>query len=398
MILGILIDMLQILLFFIACYYLGIAVFSLLPPKEHTRKTENLRFAVVIPAHNEGRVLEDLLNSLRKQDYPQSHICIFVFADRCTDCTAEIAHRSGARVLYPSRPQAGNKGYALADAFEQILKMPENFDAIAVMDADNLADSRFLSEINYCMQQGNPGVQGYVDAKNPNDSWLSHAYALWYWITNRIVQMGCSKLGIGCRLNGTGFALSCDLLKQIPWETDSLAEDAEYTLKLALANIHITYAHKAVVYDEKPNSFRDSLRQRCRWAQGITALQRDYTGSLIHQRKFGVLLRFWSDLLMPLCFFIFLFIDTFAILDIAQLISLSFTQLWTQPFNLVLLNLYLFGTVFTVIYGLFLDRKCSRKLILNSFGFLLYLLSWIPAGMLGILRYTKKEWHHTEHG
>lgn len=396
-VIGALVDLLQLLFFLIASYYLGIAVFSLFPVRESGHQEGQLRFAVVIPAHNESAVLGSLLNSLRQQDYPQEAFSVFVMADHCTDHTAQTASKMGARVLYPDKTANCGKGYVLADAFAQILNRAEDFDAIAVIDADNIADPRFLAEINDSMLHGCQAVQGYIDAKNPNDSWLSHAYAMWYWITNRISQMGCSRLGMGCRLGGTGFALSCGLLREIPWETGSLAEDAEYTLKLALADVRIAYAHKAVVYDEKPNSFRASVRQRCRWAQGITAVQRDYTGRLIRSGKWSALFRFWSDLLMPLCFILFLFMDIFAVLNLCQITSAKFADFWTQPFDLILLNLYLFGMIFTVCCGLVQDKKCNSKLILNLFGFMIYMLSWIPAGLFGILRHTKKDWYHTEH-
>lgn len=387
---------LQIALFLIGVFYLGVGLFSLFSAREKSGTENRFCFAVVIPAHNEARVLPGLLTSLKNQDYPAECFSVFVMADNCTDQTARIAQRFGAIPLFRKTGSSSNKGAALADAFSQIMER-EDFDAFAVFDADNFADSRFLTEINDAMQRGAFAVQGYIDAKNFQNSWVSCAYAIWYWISNRVLQMGFDRLGLGCSFAGTGFALTKELLCEIPWETDSLAEDAEYTLKLELAGKKVAYAQKAVAYDEKPSSFSASMMQRVRWAQGITQVQRDWGGKLLCRGKLGVFLRFWSNLLMPLCFMLFLVMDVFAVLQLCGLTEVRFISLWIHPFPFILLNFYLLGTLFVILIGLVQDKKWNRKVLLNVFGFLLYLVSWIPIGMLGALRHTKKNWYHTEH-
>ena len=388
---------LQILLFLVAIYYLGIALFSLFPPREKSGKDQQYRFAIVIPAHNEASVLPGLLQSLIEQEYSKNDYQVFVIADRCTDNTETVAKNYGATVLHRQQDGLTGKGAALTDAFAQIDAIHHSFDAFIVIDADNIVDTRFLLEINHAMQQGNQAVQGYIDSKNPNDSWVSHSYSIWYWITNRILQMGFDRLGIGAKLGGTGFALSKTLLDKIPWKTNTIAEDTEYTTQLALASYKVAYAHKAIVYDEKPTSLRSSVPQRARWASGITEVQRDLCGKLFFAGKWNAFLRFWSDLLMPLTFFLFLLIDVFSVLHLCQIATFSFVSFWTIPLPFLLLNFYLLGMTFSTLYGLIQDKKCNGKLLLNLFGFLIYLASWIPAGVIGILNHSKKEWYHTKH-
>ncbi|MBP1693374.1 MAG: glycosyl transferase family 2, partial [Chloroflexi bacterium] len=48
----------------------------------------SLRFALLVPAYNEERLLPGLLNSLRRLDYPDDLYEIHVVADNCTDQTA----------------------------------------------------------------------------------------------------------------------------------------------------------------------------------------------------------------------------------------------------------------------------------------------------------------------
>lgn len=52
----------------------------------------------IIPAHNEEAVVADLIESLKKQDYPKELYDIYVIADNCTDKTAEVAKQAGAIV------------------------------------------------------------------------------------------------------------------------------------------------------------------------------------------------------------------------------------------------------------------------------------------------------------
>ena len=388
---------LQSAFFLLSIYYLGIAIFSLFPAKVQTIQDKKLKFAIVIPAHNEAEALPGLLQSLRKQTYPKDLFSVFVMADRCTDQTYELAKSHHAIPLLRKTKDSFGKGSALSDAFSQIINDTDTFDAFVILDADNLADAYFLEEINLAMQQGNPVVQGYIDSKNPNGSWLSHAYSIWYWLSNRTIQMGYDRLGIGCKLGGTGFALSRDILNEVPWKTTTMAEDAEYTIRLALNNQKVTYAPRAVVYDEKPTSISTSIQQRIRWAQGITQVQRDFAGKLLLHGKWNAFLRFWSDFLIPLCVILFLILDCFTITNLLELTSVRFVSLWTKPLSFILLNFYLIGTLFSSIYGLFLDKKWSQKLLLNLFGFLLYMTSWIPAGLIGILKHRNKKWYHTKH-
>ena len=56
------------------------------------------RFAAIVSARNEEAVIGELLESLRKQDYPAELLDLYVVADNCTDGTAEAARRAGAFV------------------------------------------------------------------------------------------------------------------------------------------------------------------------------------------------------------------------------------------------------------------------------------------------------------
>lgn len=43
-------------------------------------------------------------------------------------------------------------------------------------------------------------IQGYLDTKNPDDTWISRSYALSYWYTNRFWQLARSNWGLSAAL------------------------------------------------------------------------------------------------------------------------------------------------------------------------------------------------------
>ena len=67
------------------------------------------KYAVLIPARNEEPVIANLINSIRKQDYPQELITIFVVADNCTDNTAKVAREKGAICYEHFNPEERTK-------------------------------------------------------------------------------------------------------------------------------------------------------------------------------------------------------------------------------------------------------------------------------------------------
>jgi len=62
-----------------------------------------MRFSIVIPCYNEAQYLGEAIHSLRNQDYPGSYE-IVVVDNNCTDDTAAIARKLGARVVSEQTP------------------------------------------------------------------------------------------------------------------------------------------------------------------------------------------------------------------------------------------------------------------------------------------------------
>ncbi|MDR1917618.1 MAG: glycosyltransferase [Christensenellaceae bacterium] len=53
------------------------------------------RYAILVCARNEEKVIGQLIDSIKKQDYPKELITTFVVAHNCTDNTAKVAAEFG---------------------------------------------------------------------------------------------------------------------------------------------------------------------------------------------------------------------------------------------------------------------------------------------------------------
>lgn len=107
------------------------------------------KFMAIIPARNEEKVIQNLINSLKNQNYPAELIDIYVIADNCTDKTASISKNAGAIVYERFNSVRKSKGFALEWFFNIILnEYPDKYDAFCVFDADNIVAPDFFNIMN----------------------------------------------------------------------------------------------------------------------------------------------------------------------------------------------------------------------------------------------------------
>ncbi len=265
-------------------YQLVISLFSFVKLKDKPYiVNKKHKFILILPAHNEEAVIENLISSLKELDYPKDLYDIQVIADNCTDNTEKIARDMGAKVFVRTEtdPNKKTKGYAL-QAFLKTLLSDKNmdYDAFCVFDADNIVDKNFLNVMNKHLCQGEEVVQGYRDIKNPTDSWISAGYAIFYWMMNRFYHLARYNAGLSPLINGTGFMVKFDAIRETGWNTNTLTEDIEFSLKTIIQGKKLGWAVDAICYDEQSVEFGPSWSQRSRWTMGHIQCLREYTGEL----------------------------------------------------------------------------------------------------------------------
>ena len=238
------------------------------------------KFMAIIPAHNEEAVVGSLIESLKKMDYPDELYDIYVIADNCTDKTSQKAKEAGAIVYERFDEEHKTKGYALQWFLNQKIQEDAPYDAFCIFDADNIVDKNFLNVMNKKLCQGEDVVQGYKDIKNPSDTWISAGYAIFYWTMHRFYHLARYNIGLSPLMNGTGFMVKFDVIKPHGWDTKTLTEDIEFSLKRIISGKRVGWARDAIVYDEQPVGFKQSWTQRSRWTIGHMQCLKEYTKPL----------------------------------------------------------------------------------------------------------------------
>lgn len=269
-------------LYFYQVVYLAVGLLSRRKPPQ--RPVRLRRYAVLISARNEERVIGELIESLKGQNYPENLLDIYVVADNCTDKTAEAARRAGAAV-YPrfDRVKVG-KGYALNYLLKKLMEdgLFDRYAGFFVFDADNIVDPNFVAEMNRVFDKGGfAAVTGYRNSKNFGANWITAGYSLWFLREARLVNAARMALGLSCHVSGTGFLVSADVIREKGgWPYHLLTEDLEFSAQCAVEGRRIGYCGDAVIYDEQPTSFRQSWDQRLRWSRGFFQVGGKYAPAL----------------------------------------------------------------------------------------------------------------------
>ena len=262
-------------------YQIMVSLCSLVKIKDKPLQVKkDHKFMAIIPAHNEEAVVGNLVESLKKQNYNKDLYDIYVIADNCTDNTAKVAKEAGAIVYERFNNSKKTKGYALDWFLQQKIKEDAPYDAFFIFDADNIVDPDFIKNMNKKLCQGEDVVQGYRDIKNPTDSWITAGYAIFYWTMHRFYHLARYNLGLSPLLNGTGFMVRFDVVKPNGWDTETLTEDIEFSLKRIIKGKKLGWATDAIVYDEQPVGFKQSWSQRSRWTVGHIQCIGRYTKDL----------------------------------------------------------------------------------------------------------------------
>jgi 1,2-diacylglycerol 3-beta-glucosyltransferase len=245
-----------------------------------------------VPAYDEQTVIAACVRSLLAQTYPRDRYEVVVVADNCTDDTAAVARAGGAKVLRRDEPAARGKGRALRWALDRLLAGPDPPDAVAVVDADSLAEPDFLARVVRPLERGALAVQGTA-VLTPTGSPRTALRAAAVLLVNHVRPAGRAVLGGPCHLAGNGMLLSRRLLVANPWCAYTSAEDLEYTLALRSRGIGPVFAGGAVVRQPAAPHARAAAAQQLRWEGGKLHLARTWIPRLVatavRERRLGPL-------------------------------------------------------------------------------------------------------------
>ena len=388
---------------FFVCYSYQFA-YILVPylKKEKPHKPAELhRYAVLISARNEELVIGNLLDSISAQDYPSRLVRVFVVADNCTDKTAKVARAHGAIVYERFNDKLVGKGYALEYLLDRIgEEYGDVFDAYMVFDADNLLSEDYISRMNETFSDGYRIITSYRNSKNYGDNWISAGYALWFLRESQFLNHARFNLGTSCAVSGTGFFFSRKVMESIHgWKFHLLTEDIEFSVDQIIKGQKIGFCAGAVLYDEQPVTFRQSWRQRLRWAKGYLQVFRRYGADLLKGAAKGS----WSCFDMSMSILPAFILTALCLLANITLSVLGLMQgvgVWFAMRSLLECMGSILATLL-VLGGITVASEWKRihapawKKIAYTLTFPLFMLTYLPISMAAL--FMKVEWKPIHH-
>ena len=305
----------------LSCLYLLVLTLMSATLALPSRSSRQLRFDIVVPAHNEASGIEATVRSLRAIDWDPARMRIHVVADNCTDDTAAIAAAAGPHVMVRTNAELRGKGYALAHAFGACLAEGWG-QAIVVVDADSDVSPNLLESFATRIEGGETAIQAHYGIRNPMKSWRTRLVTVAMGAFHIVRSRGRERMGLSSGIRGNGWCVTTDLLREVPYQSYSLTEDLEYGVILGLAGHRVAFAEEACANADMVSSSAIARKQRQRWEGGRMEMMRRFALPTLRaalRERSAVKLDLALDLLvLPL---------SYVALNVGALVALGFAAL-----------------------------------------------------------------------
>lgn len=225
-------------------------------------ETGNFRkFLVIIPAYAEDKVIVDSARRMKDQLYPSSHYKVVIVSDHHTDETNQKLAELPVQTLIATYENS-SKAKALQLAMNS---QDEGFDKVVILDADNMVEPDFLQQLNRVCEYGFSAIQCHRVASPTRQTSVARLDAISEEINNSIFRRAHITLGMSSALIGSGMCFDYGWFAENVHQLSTAGEDKELEKLLLFQQIHIHYADKLYVYDEKVKKSGNFQQQRRRW-------------------------------------------------------------------------------------------------------------------------------------
>jgi len=345
------------------------------------------RAVILVPAHNEEKVIGDTLESILPQLRNRDEVV--VVADNCTDNTKALAEKFGVTVIERNDVHKRGKGYALDFAVNHI--KGQGFDAILMIDADCIVEpgcrDRLVEET---LSTGRPIQCLYLMRGSKDSLATSQKVSEFAWlIKNKLRPLGLLKLKGPCHLMGTGMAFPAKMLYDADLANGCIVEDMKLGLDLAIAGTPPKFLPDAIVWSRFPDSEMVSEGQKSRWIHGHLEMILLYVPKLLKnfivKRDVNLLLLCFELLVPPL---VFMLLISFALLFVTLLLSLFIS---VSLYILPMLSVCLIGLTLFIAWLLEGRHIISMSELLNG------LISKLRSSSVYLTFFTgrRKDWNKT---
>lgn len=227
------------------------------------------KVSVLIPMHNEEKVLQNVLDCLIECTYDRDKFEIIPINDNSTDRTKEMLDEYSEKFSFinPLHRDCEDRGKpsALNDAMQIATG-----DIIIVFDADYRPSKDLVRQLALAFQDPSVGaVMGRVVPYNTNKNMLTRLLNIERVGGYQVDQQARYNLKLIPQYGGTvgGFRKNI-LLESGGFNTKVLAEDTELTYRLYTSGWRVVYANSAECYEESPETWEVRGKQIRRWSRG----------------------------------------------------------------------------------------------------------------------------------
>lgn len=241
--------------------------------------------SVIVPAHNEALVIENTINSLLASNYENYEV--IVVDDGSVDNTSDVVREkfsTNQRVKLFSVATGGGKSVALNLGLQHAVG-----EIVVALDADTLFAAETVGALARRFYDPSMGaVAGNAKVGNRINI-VTRWQALEYITSQNMDRRAFASLNCITVVPGAVGAWRRDLIEQAGgFQSDTLAEDQDLTLRIRRLGHNIGYEEDAIAWTEAPDRLRTLARQRFRWAFGTLQCMRKHIDALFRPR-FGAL-------------------------------------------------------------------------------------------------------------
>ena len=332
--------------------------------------------SILIPAHNEEKVIGRLLERITELTYPKDKLQVIVINDASSDKTGEIAdyYRNKYAFIEVLHREKGEGGKGKAAACNAAFNKSKG-EIVLCFDADYYPTRDIVEKLAGQFVDPEVGaVQGRVVVLNEPQNIVSRLVALERIGGYRVDQEAREELKLIAQYGGTVGGVRSSLLRSLHgWDETVLAEDTDLTLSVYLAGYKIRYNVDAECYEEAVDTWKAYRRQRYRWAKGHMQCFFKHFWSVLRSKKLNMKEKIDALLLlnvyfMPIMAFLSLFAGLLLIFYGSPLVDL----LWL--FVPICLYSFVgnFAPFFEVGVGLYLDGRERTQWLIPLLIFTLF--------------------------
>jgi 1,2-diacylglycerol 3-beta-glucosyltransferase len=246
--------------------------------------------AVFVGCKNEELVVDGMVTALLALDYPADRLTIVIVDDGSDDRTgglldARAAADSRLQVLHRAPGAGGGKSGALNDALSGV-----DAEVVLVFDADHEPDPYVLRRLVRHFRDPQVGaVMGRCIIRNGQESTMATTVFVDFLSGYLVNEYGRQAMFELPAYGGANCAVRMSTLRGLGgWNTETVTEDTDLTLRVLLRGQRVRYDVTAVDYEEAVVSARRFWTQRYRWARGHQKCFRDYWKPILRSRSLSV--------------------------------------------------------------------------------------------------------------